>query len=94
MRHGARPRWRGRGASRAERRLSSLHVTFCTGTEAEALAGMALLHRITQQFHWENRGYADFDDFLADLSSRKRKMIRKERETAQASADDPGADRR
>jgi predicted N-acyltransferase len=41
-----------------------------------------LLHRVTQQFHWENRGYASFDDFLADLSSRKRKMIRKERETA------------
>ena len=66
--------------------LSSLHITFCTEDEAEALAGKhGLLHRITQQFHWENRGYAAFDDFLADLSSRKRKMIRKERETARAS---------
>ena len=37
------------------------------------------MHRTTQQFHWENRGYADFDAFLADLSSRKRKTIRKER---------------
>ena len=64
--------------------LSSLHVTFCTGEEAEALAGPQVLHRVTQQFHWENRGYADFDGFLADLSSRKRKMIRKEREAAQS----------
>jgi uncharacterized protein len=68
----------------AENRLSSLHVTFCTEAEAEAGARMGLLHRVTQQFHWENRGYADFDAFLADLSSRKRKNIRKERETAQA----------
>jgi hypothetical protein len=65
--------------------LSSLHITFCTGDEARALAGhRGLLHRVTQQFHWMNRGYRSFDDFLGDLSSRKRKMIRKERETAQA----------
>ena len=64
--------------------LSSLHITFCTEEEAIALNGRHdLLHRITQQFHWENHGYASFDDFLAQLSSRKRKMIRKERETAQ-----------
>lgn len=63
--------------------LSSLHATFCT--EAEAIAGerMGLLRRTTQQFHWHNRTYADFDAFLADLSSRKRKTIRKERRTAQ-----------
>ena len=65
--------------------LSSLHVTFCTEAEAQALSGVqGTLHRITQQFHWENHGYASFDDFLAQLSSRKRKMIRKERETARA----------
>ena len=66
-----------------QNQLSSLHITFCTEDEATALAGHnGLLHRITQQFHWENRGYKTFDDFLTDLSSRKRKMIRKERETA------------
>lgn len=65
--------------------LSSLHITFCTEDEALAVAqSHGLLHRITQQFHWENRGYADFDGFLADLASRKRKTIRKERATAQA----------
>ncbi len=67
----------------ADNRLSSLHITFCT--EAEALAGaqMGLMGRIGQQFHWENAGYAGFDGFLAQLSSRKRKMLRKEREEAQ-----------
>ncbi|GGB25894.1 GNAT family N-acetyltransferase [Allosediminivita pacifica] len=67
----------------ADNDLSSVHATFCT--EAEALAGaeMGLMHRVTQQYHWLNRGYADFDAFLADLSSRKRKNIRKERRQAQ-----------
>ncbi len=63
-------------------RLSSLHATFCTEAEAETGSAMGLLHRITQQFHWVNRDYADFDAFLADLSSRKRKNIRKERSKA------------
>ncbi len=64
--------------------LSSLHITFCTGTEAETLTGHRdTLHRLTQQYHWENPGYSSFDDFLAALSSRKRKMIRRERELAQ-----------
>ncbi len=64
--------------------ISSLHVTFCTGGEAERAADMGLMLRKTQQFHWENHGYADFDGFLASLSSRKRKNIRKERAQAQA----------
>ena len=63
--------------------LSSMHVTFCTEDEAIAGQSMGLLHRVGQQFHWENRGYDSFDDFLNDLSSRKRKAIRKEREQAQ-----------
>ena len=66
----------------AQNRLSSLHVTFCTEEEAEAGKRLGLLHRVTEQFHWENRGYRDFDDFLAALSSRKRKAIRKERARA------------
>lgn len=62
--------------------LSSLHITFCTREEAAAGEQMGLLHRITDQFHWENRDYADFGAFLADLSSRKRKTIRRERRVA------------
>jgi uncharacterized protein len=68
-----------------QNQLSSLHITFCTEEEATALAGQHdLLHRVTQQFHWVNNGYKTFDDFLNSLSSRKRKNIRKERETAQS----------
>ncbi|MEM6824307.1 MAG: GNAT family N-acetyltransferase [Pseudomonadota bacterium] len=68
----------------AENQVSSLHITFCTQAEAEAARSMGLLHRVTQQFHWENADYPDFDAFLASLSSRKRKNIRKERATAQS----------
>ncbi len=64
--------------------LSSVHATFCTAEEAERGAKIGLLHRVTQQYHWANEGYEDFDAFLAALSSRKRKTIRKERRTAQA----------
>lgn len=64
--------------------VSSLHITFCTAEELGAGVEFGFLPRLTQQFHWENRGYADFDDFLAQLSSRKRKAIRKERATAQS----------
>ncbi|MEM9779529.1 MAG: GNAT family N-acetyltransferase [Pseudomonadota bacterium] len=64
-------------------KLSSFHMTFCTQEEYERGGDMGLLQRTGQQFHWQNRGYADFDAFLGDLSSRKRKTIRKERRTAQ-----------
>lgn len=78
--------WQAAIGVTAQNRLSSLHATFCTAEEAEALSGVeGTLHRVTQQFHWENRGYGTFGDFLADLSSRKRKMVRKEREVAQGS---------
>jgi len=62
--------------------LSSLHVTFCTADEAEAGAAMGLMRRTSQQFHWVNRGYPSFDAFLGELSSRKRKTIRRERAEA------------
>ncbi len=67
----------------ANNEISSLHVTFCTEEEAEAGEQMGLMPRLTQQFHWLNQDYADFDGFLASLSSRKRKNIRKERAQAQ-----------
>ncbi|NNE51464.1 MAG: N-acetyltransferase [Sulfitobacter sp.] len=63
--------------------LSSLHVTFCTGDEARRAEEIGLMARKSQQFHWRNDGYADFDAFLATLNSRKRKNIRKERAQAQ-----------
>ncbi len=62
--------------------ISSAHVTFCTEAEADAGARRGWIPRIGLQFHWFNRGYASFEDFLGALSSRKRKAIRKEREKA------------
>ncbi|SMC60614.1 GNAT family N-acetyltransferase [Primorskyibacter flagellatus] len=67
----------------ADNDLSSLHITFCTEEEAEAGQQMGLMSRTSQQFHWLNADYTDFDGFLASLSSRKRKAIRKERKQAQ-----------
>jgi predicted N-acyltransferase len=61
---------------------SSVHVTFPTQTEWETLGGLGFLQRIDQQFHWRNAGYISFESFLESLASRKRKNIRKERQTA------------
>jgi len=63
---------------------SSVHVTFCQAEEWEALGQEGWLQRIGMQFHWENAGYATFDDFLGALSSRKRKVLRRERRDANA----------
>ena len=63
--------------------LSSVHATFCTEDEAVFAEEMGMMIRKSQQFHWRNDGYADFNGFLASLNSRKRKNIRKERAQAQ-----------
>ena len=62
--------------------LSSAHVTFLTEPEWRALGARGFLQRNDQQFHWENAGYGNFDDFLGRLASRKRKSIRRERKEA------------
>ena len=64
--------------------VSSLHVTYPTEAEWRRMGEAGLLLRTGEQFHWRNRGYAGFDDFLATLNSRRRKTIRKERARAQA----------
>jgi predicted N-acyltransferase len=58
---------------------SSLHVTFLTREEWQAAGEAGYLLRTGQQFHWENRGYKSFDEFLGELASAKRKNLRKER---------------
>ena len=63
-------------------RASSVHVTFPTEAEWELLGEHGYLLRTHRQFHWENNGYATFDDFLGSLASRKRKVIRRERADA------------
>jgi len=63
---------------------SGVHVTFATEPEYRFLGDLGFLQRTDQQFHWENAGYASFDDFLAALAARKRKTIRRERHEALA----------
>ncbi len=61
---------------------SSLHLTFLTQCEWERAGRLGLLRRTDQQFHWQNQDYGSFDDFLNALTSRKRKLIRRERREA------------
>ncbi|HAY06622.1 MAG TPA: GNAT family N-acetyltransferase [Hyphomonas sp.] len=64
-------------------KASSLHINFIEETEVSPLEHAGLLIRTDQQFHWKNDGYGSFADFLATLSSDKRKNLRKERAKAQ-----------
>ena len=66
---------------------SSIHWLFCTREEQALLAEHGFFGRTTMQFHWHNRNYATFDDFLGALKSRKRKQLRKEHERARAAVD-------
>src|SRR6185312_2768999 len=61
---------------------SSVHATFAHTDLCNQLKPLGYLTRVGLQYHWFNHGYATFDDFLADLSSQKRKTIRRERQRA------------
>ena len=84
------PRWRGQLPSVAwlwqslrevmsEHQASGWHLLFPDEATREALAELPLVARQACHFRWNNRGYAEFDDFLGALMSRKRKNMRKER---------------
>ncbi len=62
--------------------LSGAHATFITPDQVPIFEKAGWLLRHDVQFHWLNRGFASFDDFLATLSSRRRKDLRKERAAA------------
>ncbi len=64
------------------REASSVHVTFAPESEWQLLGAHGFLKRNDQQFHWDNGGYATFEDFLGALAARKRKAIRRERSGA------------
>jgi predicted N-acyltransferase len=66
------------------REASSVHITFMTEPEWQALGQCGFLLRNDQQFHWQNASFASFDEFLGALASRKRKAIRRERRDALA----------
>ncbi|XP_064978801.1 uncharacterized protein LOC135620092 isoform X4 [Musa acuminata AAA Group] len=60
-------------------RISSLHITFPSENEWHKLKQSGFLPRIGIQYHWKNRNYKNFDDFLMDMKQSKRKNIRQER---------------
>ena len=62
-----------------QNRLSSAHATFIDESQLDLFKAADWLIRESVQYHWFNRGYATFDDFLGTLAARKRKMIKKER---------------
>ena len=67
--------------------ISSFHMNFPVQDEWEWMGEQGLALRQGQQYHWFNRGYGMFEDFLADLSSGRRKTIRRERRDARAGLD-------
>ncbi|MEM9691630.1 MAG: peptidogalycan biosysnthesis protein, partial [Myxococcota bacterium] len=69
----------------AKLEVSSLHLTFLDKQQWTRCGEMGLLQRVGVQYHWQNRGYDSYDDFLGELLGRKRKALRKERREAQAS---------
>jgi predicted N-acyltransferase len=66
-----------------EEELSSVHVLFPSGGEAERLESSGLAHRLHTQFHWQNPGYASWDEFLSRFTSKQRSNIRRERGAAE-----------
>lgn len=64
--------------------VSSLHITFPSSSDCGKLKERGFLQRIGMQYHWKNRNYRSFDDFLMDLKQSKRKNIRQERKKISA----------
>ena len=71
-----------------EEGCASIHVLFCTAEEQAELVERGLLARASFQYHWRDRGYRSFDDFLGAMTSRRRKQVRKERQRALAAIDE------
>lgn len=78
---------RGMEAVVRQNDLSSAHATFLSPAQVPLFEQAGWLIREDSQFHWENEGYADFDAFLARLSSARRKTLRKERQRAREGLD-------
>jgi len=63
----------------SEQKMSSMHWLFVTEEQHDQLVGDAVLSRLDCQYHWHNRDYKNFEDFLAQCTSKRRKTIRRER---------------
>lgn len=63
----------------AEMKVSSLHWLFPHDADMQQLEQHGLMRRTGTQFHWHNRNYCSFDDYLATFNSQKRKKLKRER---------------
>lgn len=61
---------------------SSVHITFCSLFDAACLQDWDFIIRVSEQFHFENKNFSNFEEFLAQLTARKRKLIKRERREA------------
>lgn len=78
----------GARAAADELGASSVHLLFLTEAERREAVALGLRPRLSLQFHWENEGYATFDDYLARFRAEKRKQVKKERrQVAQSGLD-------
>lgn len=62
-----------------DNKVSSVHVNFCLEDERRALTAAGFIQRVGLQFHWENRGYGSFEDYLGSFRSDRRNKIKRER---------------
>jgi predicted N-acyltransferase len=67
------------GKIAADNKISSAHVNFCLADEREALERVGYLFRTGIQFHWQNRRFGSFDDYLASFRSDRRNKVKRER---------------
>ncbi len=67
-----------------EGRFSGVHVNFCRDDELEALVEAGFMPRLGFQYHWRNRGYQSFEDYLGHFRSKRRNQIRRERRAVRA----------
>jgi uncharacterized protein len=63
----------------ADNKISSAHVNFCLPDEREALKQVGFLPRVGIQYHWQNRGFSSFDDYLGSFRSDRRNKVKRER---------------
>lgn len=65
-----------------EAECSSVHILYPPQEDAEALESLGFAHRVTEQYHWKNPGYASYDEFLSRFTSKRRHQLKRERAAA------------
>ena len=63
----------------SDNKISSVHVNFCLADERAALEEIGFLSRVGIQFHWQNRSFRSFDDYLGSFRSDRRNKVKRER---------------